>query len=640
MELYATTALSGLGYMASGSGSSSFRSESVGAPIANDVPTMKSVYESDGVRAARHDEQLRGQAMWDASQNPMESGIVPRPAYASMFQAPQAAQAAGQIQSLTGEMMRPEEFTHKNMQPFFGGFQRQNTDAFANSSILESYTGSGGDLQHKKEVGCFFEPTKGMTNICGMDANANDFYVNRIAPSFNRNNEFPIDQVRVGPGINNGYTNVATGGFQQADTREFVMPPTVDELRVLTNPKMEYEAGPLGPAGNRVSARGLVAPMDKNRPETYSEQSPDQWLRTTGAFTAETGRPDNIIKPTARVEYSASEYMGGAKSTDRVGKGDTDDYGKTNILVYGNERDVTQTRTVVNNVTSIIKAIIAPFTDILRHNKAEYTLEHPRTFGSMGAQIPEKATLYDPVNYVMRTTIKETTIHDGVIGNLANSVPGGYAKDVDPDLARKTGRETLDLMDTVRNVGYHKYKTVVYNPDEVAKRTIRETTSRNSREEGNIGGATERRTGAYTHVPITVYATQKQFISDHDYMGVSGSTGDFRPMSEESANNMIIDATREAIEITERMPTPSGAKVAVSKSGVDLKSKRHVSESIAPRLTGGMPNKTNKQFVLSPNSCDITKPAARLTGADTRLDPGLLSAFHSNPYTKSLTSVA
>lgn len=643
MELYATTALSGLGYLSSGNPSSSFRTENLGAPVPNDVPTMTNAYQSDGVRAARRDELLRGSAMFDASQSPLQTGIVPRPAYASMFQAPlqkgggEGGDEGEGIRSLSGEVMRPEQFTHKNMQPFFGGFMRQNVDSTANSSLLETYTGRGGDLQHKKEVKGFFKPERGVTNICGGKESL-DFYTSRMQPTVSRNNEFPVEQIRVGPGLNQGFTSLGSGGFQQAETRDYVMPPTVDELRVLTNPKMEFEAGPLGPAGSIVNNRGLQAPVEKHRPELYHEQSPDQWLKTTGAYIAETGRPQEVIKPTARVQYSDSDYIGVGRSTEKVGQGANDDFGKTGVMVYDNERDVTETRTVQNNVTSIIKAIIAPFTDILRHNLREFTVDHPRSFGSMNAQIPEKGTMYDPVNHVTRTTIKETTIHDGVIGNLTKSVPDSYA--MIQDEAKTTGRETLDEVETTVNVGYTTYKSYVYDVDDVAKTTIRETMERNNREEGNMGGGTERsKPGAYSVIPITVYATQKQFVSDNAYLGASGSTGDFRGVDEYAAYNMHVDATREAIEITERLPTPSGAAVPLSKDGVNMKTNRAVSESIAPRKIATNPNRTNSQYVLSADSCTETKPSTRLVqcGID-RINPELLSAFKSNPFTQSLNS--
>ena len=53
-------------------------------------------------------------------------------------------------------------------------------------------------------------------------------------------NVTPIEKVYVGPGLNQGYTADPMGGFQQAETRDYVMPKTTNETRVKTNPKVSY----------------------------------------------------------------------------------------------------------------------------------------------------------------------------------------------------------------------------------------------------------------------------------------------------------------------------------------------------------------------------------------------------------------
>jgi hypothetical protein len=53
----------------------------------------------------------------------------------------------------------------------------------------------------------------------------------------------------VGPGLNQGYTPKPTGGFQQADTRDYILPKTTNELRVLTNRQLSYKSRPTGPTG-------------------------------------------------------------------------------------------------------------------------------------------------------------------------------------------------------------------------------------------------------------------------------------------------------------------------------------------------------------------------------------------------------
>jgi hypothetical protein len=47
------------------------------------------------------------------------------------------------VSPLSGKKISTNEFTHNNMVPFFGGQVRQNVDAGANTSRLDSFTGAG-----------------------------------------------------------------------------------------------------------------------------------------------------------------------------------------------------------------------------------------------------------------------------------------------------------------------------------------------------------------------------------------------------------------------------------------------------------------------------------------------------------------
>ena len=89
------------------------------------------------------------------------------------------------------------------------------------------------------------------------------------------------------------------------------------------------------------------------------------------------------------------------------------DYGKTNVIVYDNERNQYETKTVVTNVTSLVSAIVNPLVDTMKNSIKEYLIDAPRQEGMMNVQMPEAVTVHDP-NDITRTTIKETTF-------LANS---------------------------------------------------------------------------------------------------------------------------------------------------------------------------------------------------------------------------
>lgn len=621
MESYASAAMTGAGYALAQQRD------------ARDQPSMQSMYESTHSDATRMDEFDRGSAMWNDAQNPWESGVVPRPAYASMFAAPDLTpqqNANTSITTLAGTQVSKEDFSHNNMTPFFRGSLKQNVDPYANASRLESFTGQGDLYQKKKEVECFFEPTAGMANVCGMN-NQDEFYNSRINAPRARNNDFPIEQIRVGKGLGQGYTATPSGGFQQPSTLDYIRPKNVDELRVATKPKLSYEIPVQGPKKGTLQ-RGLLGAFEKNRVDTYYEQTPDMLLHTTGAVKKETGRPIVTLKPTARVDGHV-EYTGTARAASQPGKGTDDDYGRASVLVYDNERQTTQTRTVISNLTSIVKAIVAPLVDILKHTPKEYTVEAARTFGNMQAQIPSKSTTYDPVNHVMRTTIKETTIHDTTILNPKGPEKGTVQN---MDEAKKTVRETLPVEDVVRNVAAHTYRVTVYNAD-AAKKTVRETLKASGSSYGFVGGPVNETAGAYEHIEVQVPNTQKQFVSDYEYEGVAESKTEFRQRTRDAEQNAEIDGTREAIELAAgHTPNAGGTYEGLAADQINLDHKKMVSDDMAARTTGNV-TRVVQNYVIPTECCQVTRPAVPLPNADAqRLDPGMLSALKSNPYNLSI----
>ena len=131
--------------------------------------------------------------------------------------------------TLEGFTSNSNENPHNNMQPFFGGHVRQNVDEFATRGIVENFTGTSDTYQKKKETGLFFKPVKNLTNPYGMQSFDSNLY-DRFKTSRIRNNEAPIDQIRVGPGLNQGFTAAGSGGFQQSNTRDYVLPKTTKQL--------------------------------------------------------------------------------------------------------------------------------------------------------------------------------------------------------------------------------------------------------------------------------------------------------------------------------------------------------------------------------------------------------------------------
>ena len=458
-----------------------------------DIPSMNNIYDSTYWEKVKKDEQDRSNKMYECSKKPYETGVVSKTSGSGMFK----RQFYSDINenentnynlndytySLTGERIPLSSFYHNNMTPFLKKNVTQNTNIEKMSPILDNLTGNNSLKKGKTEVPCMFKPSMNSGgNICGMKNN-DDFFKSRIELTDVANNFFPIEKIRVGPGLNQGFGSESTGGFHQADTLEYAKPRSLDELRSKINQKETYFEIPVKGHIKGPDRRGEIAPMSKQRPDTVFEQSQDMWIKTTGANTKDTLRPAQNIRPTVRQE-SHVEYKGAIAKND-LNQGIKDDYGKSKIILYNNERETTEKRTVVTNVTSIIKAIAAPIMDALKYTNKEYTVEATRGVGNPSIQIPSKATLYDPVNHIMKTTVKETTIHDNEAGNLSGNKETYTAF---TDTAKTTVKETTIHDNEAGNLSGNKetYSALT----DTAKTTVKETTIHDN-EAGNLTGNKE-----------------------------------------------------------------------------------------------------------------------------------------------------
>jgi hypothetical protein len=155
-----------------------------------------------------------------------------------------------QIYSLTGDYMNTSDFKHNNMVPFNGGKTRgqiyNNNNA---ETILDSYSGSGSQIIKKIEQAPLFKPEDNVQWAHGAP-NMSDFYQSRVNPGLRNNMVKPFETENVGPGLNQGYTTSGSGGYNSGmESRDQWLPKTVDELRIQTNPKLEYSLENLqGPA--------------------------------------------------------------------------------------------------------------------------------------------------------------------------------------------------------------------------------------------------------------------------------------------------------------------------------------------------------------------------------------------------------
>ena len=701
---------------------------------------MNNIYSSNYWEKVKADEQKRSDKLYEKAKSPYETGIVAKPSYSDMFARIDMDNGAGGkgrntgggdsgadnfVSSLSGEMINKGDFSHNNMTPFLRKNVTQNTNVENMSSVFDTKTGNNQFWQNKKEVPCLFKPEMNSGgNICGMKNN-DDFLKSRINNSSRVNNFFPIEKIRVGPGINKGYDAAPTGGFHQMDTADYAKPRTLDALRSKINQKETYFEIPMQAPPKGTEQRSVITPFNKNRPDTNYEVSPDMWLKTTGAYTKESERPSQNIRPTARPEFHV-EYKGPANyGENSPGQGIENDYGKDAIMLYDNERTTTGTRTVVSNVSSLVKAIVAPIMDALKYSMKEYTVEAERAVGNPSIQIPSKATTYDPDNHIMKTTVKETTIHDSDLTNLSgnketysalhdtakitvkettihdsesanlsgnketysalndnakttvketmihdsealnlsgnketysalndtakttvketmihdtniSNIKGekgvGYVV-FDENDAKKTLRQTLPKIDSIRNIGGTTYKVSLYNPDLIAKTTMKETMIKGKSANGFLGGILEGLFGGYMNANVELKNTHKQFLSDTNEYGIAsgGAGADFRQTDRTAEENAEIDGTREGIMMSAGYtPNPGNVNINNDPSEIEMSTKKPFENSIAARDNGniGMIYQPSPVF----DNCSITKMPNKSNAFSNRLDSDLLEPMNSNDF--------
>jgi len=439
------------------------------------------------------------------SQNPSVNKVIPMNYNKNIINTPIKNDAI--ISKLSGQKITKENFSHSNMTPFFGSNIKQNTDNSTYGTVLEKYTGSNENFKNKTEVNRMFDLKR---NVSYPNGSPNSNVHNRYKTSRFRQNELPIDQIKVGPGVNDPFGTEGQGGFHQLDIQEIMKPKTVDELRPINKPKLTYEGRVL--SGLKESKRGLLPHMQKNRPDKFYKNTPDRYFKTTGAVLKSKLREKCYAKPTKKQTlrsytgqaapavnikpYKTGLYKKSKRNTyvnsglRNAGNKDkwsynksNADYGKNTIKLPTNERDITQKRTHLTNFASAVKALIAPIEDIIKTTKKENFIGNERPTGNLSMPTPNKMTVYDP-NDVARTTIKETSIHNERDGNIV-----GLKKLTvyDPnDVARTTIKETNIHNEREGHLIGNKKQTV-YDPNDVARTTIKETNIHNEHD-GHLTG--------------------------------------------------------------------------------------------------------------------------------------------------------
>lgn len=501
-----------------------------------------------------------------------------------------------QVYSLTGDYLNSDQFRHNNMVPFNGAKPHGQTYNNNNAeTILDNYAGTGSQILKKIEQAPLFKPQENVQWTNGAP-NMSEFYQSRVNPGIKNNMVKPFESVRVGPGLDKGYSANGSNGYNSGmEARDQWLPKTVDELRVATNPKEEYSLlNHQGPAQSAITNIGILGKVEKNRPDTFFINSQDRWLTTTGAEKAQrvvaeevlkqshrnettthlTGTPNAVLKTASyvpkqheaskRMQLDAANHIGHSNAAGTGSHLDGEGFLKSHTN-YTNSRSANpQPQIFGSGFSGAIGAVIAPLMDIFKPVRKEEYVSNMRVYGNMLGEVPG--------NYVLTsgdlpgTTVKETTMYrpNGYIGNQLN----GGAYEVTEQQSITNQRDTTTDFCQINPSGGAGTKHGAKQYDSVYRQT------NNEAKEKSI-------------VSRTNQGNMAMFNAD---MNVSHSR---------------LDCDRE----NNRMWAPS----AVIPSGPSVKTYGKIH---TPALT---------------NQCT--------TGCD-RMDPGLLENLKSNPYAFPFNSVA
>ena len=460
----------------------------------NEMPSMDNIYNCKYYDNVKNYEQNLSDKFYKKAQMPFKTGVIPH-----YLNGDDMNVNNNTVQSsLSGEFMNMDDFKHGNMQPFLRkGVTQNSVENFG----LSKNMGYSTDVNFKKQEvpkSAFFD------NVSNFNDNMIDrtkFLKARTNLGKLQNNITPIEPIRVGPGLNKGYTSEGTGGFQQADTMSYVTPKTKDELRPGSDQRNSVYTLPLKPMNN-TEQRGYVAPIEKNRADRSFYQTEDNWFKGQSVIKKDSERPIEPVKDETESKRIPTHinYYGSIKSQEEQATIEND-YGKNSIIVYDTERNLTQKETPVANFSSVIKAMVSPIADAIKFSLKEYLIDNPRLNGNATPQLPEKGTLYDPDNHIMKTTIKETTIHEGNNGILSGADETYSAL---YDTARTTTKETT-IHEGNGGVlsGIDEMYSALYD---TAKTTTKETTIHEGNN-GNLSGPDETYSALYDTAKTTIKET-------------------------------------------------------------------------------------------------------------------------------------
>ena len=503
--------------------------------------------------------------------------------------------------SLTGEPINDNNFKHNNMQPFFGAKIRGTSNNLNTSeSILDNKTGVGSQKIRKTEQAPLFKPINNL-NFANGAPNASDFYQSRVNESNKFSNYKPFESQQVAPGLDLGFTTEGSNGFNSGVTsRELWQPKDVDELRVRTNPKLSYSLkdhqGPASYYNKKLSNPNtrpidIIGKVEKHLPDRYYESGSDRLFTTTGLEQGRTLRPKINEKFVNRPETN-TEYVGNAGTTGADGVTYTHHtYSESNRNNYSSTNLPIVTATGQNSANPN-DYNVKSFKNYLTNRDTE---SESHIFGNVGSAL---SAAIAPLIDVMKPSRKENVIGNArPYGDAGSTVPSTYVhneNDVTPVTNRQMYARSKDHFYVQKqNHGGYNVSNVVAQPSNRQETTRYYSGVRAAKHEG-----------------INLYdSTYSQEINTNKQNTLVGRAPNGN--SNVFNNNVNVNVSKlESDRMNNRMWVPN------NMSQLPPSAQTHGITDMQPHYNDKQDEEMNSN----------------------RIDPGLLSAFKSNPFTHSLNS--
>ncbi|MEO0236705.1 MAG: hypothetical protein ABIN35_00535 [candidate division WOR-3 bacterium] len=441
--------------------------------------------------------------------NSVESGGLdgspPRFLYAENDVTRNASHLITRNDSLQTGGMTEAKLTHNNMVPFFGGIKKQNMDIENRllSNKLELYTGDFKLDQHKKEIPMLFAPVKqdlSYTSLINRDPDRYSMGCNI------RNNELPFEQIRVGPGLNDGYTARPSGGHH--NPLRFI-PKTSEQLYV--NPRT-VKMNRIIRGKDAIDKRPMQSIQFKNRPELLVKNlNGERNFVTLGAYRKPMIKSAVIKKPTNRmtskpiigIATSATgsknrkstlypKFKSSNKTSFKISpfrnasSVDAKRHHTNQQLTYENrpnERSESQKIYQQKGHAFINRQKLIPNHTVNPQDKAKTTRKqfYINAFNPLGyiKSLFGKGVVHDP-NQSTRPTIKQTTENNDRTGQFQPSQLRGPVHDPN-QIARPNIKQTTENNDRTGQFQPSQLRGPVHDPNQIARPTIKQTTENNDR---------------------------------------------------------------------------------------------------------------------------------------------------------------